>query len=69
MSIPDSDRFWYSAGVTYSMTPQLTMDAGFALVQSRKGSFIETNQVGENLKFDSEAVAYISALQFNYRFN
>ncbi|PAR29516.1 outer membrane protein transport protein [Vibrio metoecus] len=69
LSIPDSDRFWYSAGVTYSMTPQLTMDAGFALVQSRKGSFIETNQVGENLKFDSEAVAYISALQFNYRFN
>ncbi|KQA20787.1 outer membrane protein transport protein [Vibrio metoecus] len=69
LSIPDSDRFWYSAGLTYSVTPQLTMDAGFALVQSRKGSFIETNQVGENLKFDSEAVAYISALQFNYRFN
>ncbi|MEH0386877.1 outer membrane protein transport protein [Vibrio mimicus] len=69
LSIPDSDRFWYSAGFTYSITPQLTMDAGFALVQSRKGSFNEKNQIGQSLKFDSEAVAYISALQLNYRFN
>ncbi|ELT6286696.1 outer membrane protein transport protein [Vibrio cholerae] len=69
LSIPDSDRFWYSAGLTYTLTPQLTMDAGFALVQSRKGSFTEKNQIGQNLQFESEAVAYISALQFNYRFH
>ncbi|NAW68055.1 long-chain fatty acid transporter [Vibrio sp. V27_P1S3P104] len=69
LSIPDSDRFWYSAGFTYTINPQLTMDAGFALVQSRNGSFTEQNQIGQNLKFKSEAIAYISALQFNYRFN
>ncbi|CRZ84179.1 long-chain fatty acid transport protein [Vibrio cholerae] len=55
--------------MTYTLTPQLTMDAGFALVQSRKGSFTEKNQIGQNLQFESEAVAYISALQFNYRFH
>ncbi|WP_394250402.1 outer membrane protein transport protein [Vibrio profundi] len=71
LSIPDSDRFWYSAGLTYVMTPNLTMDAGFAIVQSKSGSFTEENKVpgDPELEFDAEGIAYISAVQLNYTFN
>ncbi|EPW6707310.1 outer membrane protein transport protein [Vibrio parahaemolyticus] len=68
LSIPDSDRFWYSAGLTYAMNENLTFDAGFALVKSKSGSFTETNALGDEIKFDSEGTAYISAVQMNYTF-
>ena len=71
LSIPDSDRFWYSAGLTYALTPNLTMDAAFAIVQSDSGSFTEENKVpgDPELEFDAEGIAYISAIQVNYTFN
>ncbi|MFW1480408.1 porin, partial [Vibrio parahaemolyticus] len=68
LSIPDSDRMWYSAGLTYAMNENLSFDAGFALVQSESGSFTETNAAGQEIKFDSEGTAYISAVQMNYTF-
>lgn len=68
LSIPDSDRHWYSAGVTYQWTDNLSIDAGFALVMSDKGNFTETGKAGER-RFESTGKAYISALQLNYQFN
>ncbi|PMH41412.1 long-chain fatty acid transporter [Vibrio sp. 10N.286.49.B3] len=68
LSIPDSDRYWYSAGFTYLINPQLSLDAGFSLVQSKDGSFTEGNALDETLEFKSEAVAYLSAIQINYSF-
>ncbi|MGR4989322.1 outer membrane protein transport protein [Vibrio rotiferianus] len=68
LSIPDSDRFWYSVGVTYAMKENLTFDAGFAFVKSKSGSFKETNAAGQEITFDSEGTAYISAVQMNYTF-
>jgi long-chain fatty acid transport protein len=68
LSIPDSDRFWYSAGVTYAMKENLTFDAGFAFVKSKSGSFTETNAADQEITFDSEGTAYISAVQMNYTF-
>lgn len=69
LSIPDSDRYWYSAGLTYLISPDLSLDAGFAIVQSKDGSFTETNALAEDLEFTSDAIAYISAIQLNYTFN
>ncbi|MDH5927965.1 outer membrane protein transport protein [Vibrio lentus] len=69
LSIPDSDRFWYSAGLTYQYSPNLSIDAGFALVQSKEGDFTETNELGQELEFSGDAVAYLSAIQMNYTFN
>jgi long-chain fatty acid transport protein len=69
LSIPDSDRFWYSAGVTYAMTENLTFDAGFAFIKSKSGSFTETDAADQELTFDSEGTAYISSVQMNYTFN
>jgi long-chain fatty acid transport protein len=68
LSIPDSDRVWYSAGVTYAMRENLTFDAGFAFVKSKSGSFTETNALDQEITFNSEGAAYISAVQMNYTF-
>ncbi|MEZ9422452.1 outer membrane protein transport protein [Vibrio lentus] len=69
LSIPDSDRFWYSAGVTYAMTENLTFDAGFAFIKSKSGSFTETDAADQEITLDSEGTAYISSVQMNYTFN
>lgn len=68
LSIPDSDRFWYSAGLTYVMSENMTLDAGFALVISKSGKFTEKNAADQELTFDAEGAAYISAIQMNYTF-
>ena len=69
LSIPDSDRHWYSAGVTYQWTDNLSIDAGFALVMSEKGTFQEKGALKKERRFESTGKAYISALQLNYQFN
>jgi long-chain fatty acid transport protein len=69
LSIPDSDRFWYSAGLTYAIQDNLTFDFGFALVVSDDGKFTESDQTTKSYTFESEGVAYISAAQLNYTFN
>ncbi|NAW57249.1 MULTISPECIES: outer membrane protein transport protein [unclassified Vibrio] len=68
LSIPDSDRYWYSAGLTYIYSQNLSVDAGFALVRSKDGSFKETDALGNELTFDSEGNAYIGSVQLNYAF-
>lgn len=68
LSIPDSDRMWYTAGFTYKVQENLSLDAGFALVKSKSGSFKEKNNINEEFSFDSKGVAYISAIQMNYTF-
>ncbi|WP_372379175.1 outer membrane protein transport protein [Vibrio natriegens] len=69
LSIPDTDRYWYSAGLTYAWNDNLSFDAGFTLVQSEDSSFKETNASGQELTFDSDGMAYISSVQMNYTFN
>lgn len=69
LSIPDSDRMWYSAGLTYTVSENMTIDAAFALVQSKSGSFTETDAADDKLTFDAEGAAYLSAIQLNYTFN
>lgn len=67
LSIPDSDRYWYSAGATYRYSPSLTFDAGLTYIASKSGSFSEKSLLGERT-FDSKGAAYIAALQANYTF-
>lgn len=69
LSIPDNDRYWYSAGVSYVISDSLSIDAGFALVKSKSGTFTETNKLNETLTFESQGTAYLSAIQLNYTFN
>lgn len=69
LSIPDTDRYWYSAGFTYQWNPNLSFDAGITYIQGKSGSFTEENAAGEVLTFDASSSAAIGALQVNYVFN
>lgn len=63
VSIPDTDRTWYSFGATYRFTPSLSVDAGFSHLRGKKNTFKE-----EGVQFTSKAKANIYGLNVNYRF-
>ncbi|MEZ8083790.1 outer membrane protein transport protein [Enterovibrio norvegicus] len=67
LSIPDSDRYWFSAGATYRYSPNLTFDAGVTYIASKSGTFTETSLTGERA-FSAKGAAYIGAMQANYSF-
>ena len=67
LSIPDTDRYWYTAGLTYLWTDNLSLDAGFAYIDGKSGSFDETSLAG-TMNFDSSGPAYIGSVQLNYAF-
>ncbi|USD63725.1 outer membrane protein transport protein [Vibrio sp. SCSIO 43140] len=69
LSIPDTDRYWYSAGFTYQWNPKLSFDAGITYIHGKPGSFTEENAAGEVLTFDAKSSAAIGALQVNYVFD
>ncbi|HIF9231824.1 TPA: outer membrane protein transport protein [Photobacterium damselae] len=63
LSIPDTDRYWYSAGATYHYNQHLSFDAGFSFIYSSKATFTEDNST-----FTSKGKAYLAAVQANYKF-
>ncbi|SUC08779.1 outer membrane protein [Pasteurella canis] len=63
ISIPDTDRTWYSLGATYRFTPNVSIDAGFAHLKGKKNTFKE-----EGVPFTSKATANLYGLNVNYRF-
>lgn len=67
LSIPDTDRYWYTAGLTYLWTQDLSLDAGFAYIDGKSGNFTETGLAGKQ-EFHSSGPAYIGAIQLNYAF-
>ncbi|OBX10332.1 porin [Gallibacterium genomosp. 3] len=67
ISIPDTDRTWYTLGATYRFTPNLSVDAGFAFIKGKRLAF-EEKQGGISSKFDSKSTATLYGLGLNYRF-
>jgi len=63
LSIPDTDRNWYTAGVTYKASQALSFDFAAALVAGKEITFVE-----ENIPFTSSGDAYIYSAQMNYSF-
>jgi len=63
LSIPDTDRSWYTAGLTYLATPVLSFDFAAALVAGKEITFVE-----EGTSFTSSGDAYIYSAQMNYSF-
>lgn len=69
LSIPDTDRYWFSAGVTYQYSPTLSFDAGVTYIHSKSSSFEESSSVsGIDYTFDGKGAAYLAAFQANYIF-
>ncbi|MCK3658400.1 hypothetical protein A4G18_06685 [Pasteurellaceae bacterium Pebbles2] len=67
ISIPDTDRVWYSAGATYRFTPDLSVDVGFAHLRGANNSFVE-KEAGIATQVKTKATANLYGLNLNYRF-
>ena len=70
MSIPDTDRKWYTAGMTYKATPALSFDFAAALVAGKEITFEESLPAagGASATLTSSGDAYIYSAQMNYSF-
>ena len=71
LSIPDSDRIWYSAGATYHINPDMSLDFGMAYLDGKEVD------VNEGLRNHSDALrwkgtshgnALLASAQFNMKF-
>lgn len=67
MSIPDTDRNWYTIGATYMVNESLTVDAGFAYLNGDTVNGTESESVA-TYNFQAGGDAYIYALSLNYTF-
>ncbi|WP_394129829.1 OmpP1/FadL family transporter [Shewanella maritima] len=68
LSIPDSDRTWYSAGLTYSFDKHHSVDFGYTLVQGEKVHVIEESAIVGPVSAYTKSGANYFALQYNYNF-
>nr|ADJ38770.1 outer membrane protein P1 [Glaesserella parasuis] len=56
ISIPDTDRTWYTLGATYRFTPSLSVDLAYAHLRGSKNTFIESQVLGARLQNGATAV-------------
>ncbi|QLB19161.1 porin [Mannheimia granulomatis] len=63
ISIPDTDRTWYSVGATYRFNPNLSADFGYAHLRGSKNQFKEGSAV-----FNVKSRANLYGLNVNYKF-
>ena len=68
ISIPDTDRFWYSFGVNYTMSEQANLDIGMSILRGKTQNFTETDELGQQWGFESKGHAYLFGAQYNYTF-
>ena len=68
LSIPESDRFWYTAGATYNASNDLSIDFGIAYIYVEEVDFTESTTPGVEYGFTAAGDAIIASAQVNYRF-
>ena len=70
LSIPDTDRSWYTAGLTYRTSPALSFDFAVAYIDAKEVTFKEEIPLppGRSKEFTSTGDAWIYSAQMNYSF-
>lgn len=69
ISIPDSDRQWYTAGVTFKLGQTLSLDLAAAYIQGEEVAFTETDSnTGLTYAFTNKAEAIVGSAQINMVF-
>jgi long-chain fatty acid transport protein len=68
ISIPDSDRIWYSAGATYLLSAAQSFDLGLTLVDAKSADIVETDDFGQTWGFASQADVHLVSVQYNHSF-
>ena len=67
LRIPDSDRYWLSAGASYNMTSNYSIDLGYTYIFAQTVDILETDTTGS---FDGQAEGnvHVVGLSFNGSF-
>lgn len=69
ISIPDSERQWYTAGLTFKLSQTLSLDLTAAYIQGEDTTFEETDaNTGLTYAFTNNAEAVIGSAQINMVF-
>ncbi|MGE6160202.1 outer membrane protein transport protein [Aeromonas salmonicida] len=71
LSIPDSDRVWYSAGATYNIDKDMSVDFGMAYLDGKKVDVNEgltSHSDPVRWKGTSSGTALLASAQFNMKF-
>ncbi|MGL6263651.1 outer membrane protein transport protein [Aeromonas jandaei] len=71
LSIPDSDRIWYSAGATYHINTDMSVDFGMAYLDGKKVDVNEGLPNHDSLnrwQGTSHGNAFLASAQFNMKF-
>ena len=68
ISIPDTDRTWYSFGAEYTMANQATLDVGVSVLRGKTQHFVEQDKSGSEWGFRSKGHATIFGVQYNHQF-
>ncbi|MCL1077001.1 aromatic hydrocarbon degradation protein [Parashewanella spongiae] len=70
ISIPDSDRDWYTAGIGFNLDKNSTIDFGLAYVKGENTEVIENSAIlgGVNIIAHTNASATYYSVQYSYNF-
>lgn len=68
ISIPDSDRSWYTAGLSYAMSPKSTIDMGIAFVRGEDVEVIENSAIVGDVVAHTRSNAVYYSMQYSYQF-
>lgn len=71
LSIPDSDRVWYSAGATYHIDQDMSVDFGMAYLDGKEvdvNEGLRSHDDGLRWKGTSHGNAFLASAQFNMKF-
>jgi long-chain fatty acid transport protein len=68
ISIPDTDRMWYSLGAEYSFSKRSSVDFGLSILRGKTQNFIEKDNLGQEWGFESRGHATVMGIQYNLGF-
>ncbi|WP_077755614.1 OmpP1/FadL family transporter [Shewanella psychrophila] len=68
ISIPDSDRNWYTAGATYNLSKHTSLDFGIAFVRGEDVSLTEMSALVNDIHANTRSDATYYSMQYNYKF-
>jgi long-chain fatty acid transport protein len=68
ISIPDTDRFWFSFGGNYTIDKQSNVDLGVSIIRGKTQTFTEADDSGSQWGFESKGHAVLLGAQYNYKF-
>ncbi|CAH9056638.1 47 kDa outer membrane protein [Pseudoalteromonas holothuriae] len=68
ISIPDTDRMWYSLGAEYQVSINSSLDVGVSFLRGKTQNFVEADNLGQVWGFESNGHATVLGVQYNLGF-